>query len=509
VTAVVRWRAADGSGAGETLVSAPAENRGFVELRTCLFQRPAPGWSFRIDDEPLCETDGGEWSWEPGFFAGMVTAELLDEAGATRATFLLDVSPDRNKVGAALFHEMVEEIWHEAPELVLGSEPATTMAGALHTSEDPWLAFARLRRHGPDLVRALTALAANPRRALRVCRDAVPLRRVRTVDSSTAAQIVRSPAAALFADDAEAPYVRMEDCYLDVPVADETLDCAANRAMFALVVAVLRRANSLLVRLQHDVEHEANSETRTLLARRWPVRKEVLDRLAHQLKRVLRRRPFTEVSRPEVTAAGLTAVSADPVYARAWSRGWRALRRGIDGGDATDRMWISPTWEIYERWCYVRLGRMLAETQPEWGWKRNAGVWRGTRCGSSAQLMLQPTFPSRPAQHDGMWSISKERVPDLVLRVDSPDGTRFVIVDAKYRTSRAAVLDAMESAHIYQDSLRIGSRRPDASLLLVPAGGGASWLEDEKFHDTHRVGVHVMAPGQQIPMLTAIRVALA
>ena len=33
-------------------------------------------------------------------------------------------------------------------------------------------------------------------------------------------------------------------------------------------------------------------------------------------------------------------------------------------------------------------------------------------------------------------------------------------MDAKYRTSRVAVLDAMASAHIYQDSLRIGACRP-------------------------------------------------
>jgi hypothetical protein len=66
---------------------------------------------------------------------------------------------------------------------------------------------------------------------------------------------------------------------------------------------------------------------------------------------------------------------------------------------------------------------------------------------------------------------------------------RFVVFDAKYRASRANVLDAMSSAHIYQDSLRIGSRRPEASFLLVPCGGGAPWLEDAAFQAEHRVGV--------------------
>jgi hypothetical protein len=92
-----------------------------------------------------------------------------------------------------------------------------------------------------------------------------------------------------------------------------------------------------------------------------------------------------------------------------------------------------------------------------------------------------------------MWSISKQRVPDLVLKVERAGDLRFVVLDAKYRTSRDSVLDAMESAHIYQDSLRIGSRRPEGSLLIVPSGGGAPWLEDPEFQTEHRVGIHVLS----------------
>jgi hypothetical protein len=107
-----------------------------------------------------------------------------------------------------------------------------------------------------------------------------------------------------------------------------------------------------------------------------------------------------------------------------------------------------------------------------------------------------------------MWSVSKERVPDLVLTLQSAEGTRFFVFDAKYRTSRANVLDAMESAHIYQDSLRIGQRRPEASMLLVPSGGGAPWLEAPAFQMTHRVGVCVLTPDQDTSIPEAIKLAL-
>ncbi len=507
---VVRWRERENPGTWEVLQPAPALNGGFSECKRYVFEKLDLGWSFRIDDEPLGEASASEWWWEPGFFAGEVTAELLNAAGNTLALFLLDVSADARKLGRDVFSRMIKEIRDEDPELVLGSEPARTMVGDLGESDDPWLAFARLRRHGAEFLRAVPPLIVHPRRALDARRDTSPIHLVRRVDRTTAAGLVRSPAIALFSEAGADVDLRFPaDCRLDVLVVQEILDCAANRAMLALILALIRRTRSLLARLQSATDSELESETRTPLSRRWPARRDTLERLGEQLTRVVRKSPFIHVSRPDVTAAGLTAIATDPDYARAWSQGWRALRRGVAQGDTTERMWISPSWEIYERWCFVRLGRTLAMEAPEWQWQRKNDRWEGTWCDQRAELILQPTFPSKAAPRQGMWSISKERIPDLVLRVESTDGARFVVLDAKYRTSRSAVLDAMESAHIYQDSLRVGSRRPEASLLLVPASGGANWLEDVEFHSTHRVGVHILSPGDDSRLPAAVRVALS
>jgi hypothetical protein len=97
------------------------------------------------------------------------------------------------------------------------------------------------------------------------------------------------------------------------------------------------------------------------------------------------------------------------------SRGWRALRHGIELSSSTERLWITPSWEIYERWCFLRIGKLLTAATPAWGWHRFQNRWIGSYDGHCAELLLQPRFP---ANHNGtgkMWSISKERVPDLVL----------------------------------------------------------------------------------------------
>jgi hypothetical protein len=493
----VRWTSdTDGLNDWRVLHPAPSENLGFSEKGHYLFQKPGADYSLYVDDEPLLDQPSkpSSWIWEPRFFAGEVTAEMLRADGTTSALFLLDVAPDANKIGREIFSQMVNELWREDPALVIGSEPATTPSGELGTQEDPWAAFARLRRYGPDFVRAFASIRARPRRSLRYRRDSLPLHQVRRVDRQTASALLRSPAIGLFVPDADELPALMQNTRLDVPCGEETVDSAANRAMLALVLALLRRTRSLAERLQGLVERETLNETRTSLALRWPKRKRFLENVAAQLKLLLRLDPFSKVQRAEITAAGLTAIAADPVYSRAWSRGWRALRHGVDFSTNTERLWISPSWEIYERWCFLRLGNLFAARMPAWGWHRLADRWVGAYNDSRAELLLQPKFPANNPGPGKMWSISRLRVPDFVLKVERAGDLRFLVLDAKYRTSRASVLDAMESAHIYQDSLRIGSRRPDGSLLIVPSSGGAGWLENPAFQEEHRVGIHVISP---------------
>jgi hypothetical protein len=246
------------------------------------------------------------------------------------------------------------------------------------------------------------------------------------------------------------------------------------------------------------VRKEESSETRTALKDRWPRRKKFLDGLATDMKALLRQEPFVSVARAEVTAAGLTAVAADPGYSRAWSRGWRAMRSGLQSESETERLWVSPSWEIYERWCFVRLGKLLSDTLPDWGFHRRGHKWFGCHDGQRAQLHLQPRFAKQMNDRGRWWSISKSREPDIVLTLERNRETRFVVLDAKYRATQGNVLDAMESAHIYQDSLRIGHQRAEASLLLVPSTAEVEWLEAPAFQEEHRVGIHRLAPGESM-----------
>ncbi|WP_376787051.1 nuclease domain-containing protein [Pseudomonas coleopterorum] len=81
-------------------------------------------------------------------------------------------------------------------------------------------------------------------------------------------------------------------------------------------------------------------------------------------------------------------------------------------------------------------------------------VWRGTAADVTVEACYQVRCPAIDrAAHQSYQSLSRERCPDIVVTLDSSSAKRFVVFDAKYRSARASVLEAMESAHIYHDSL--------------------------------------------------------
>ena len=483
-------------------------NGGFHELSEARIHVPETGsWTFRVDDEPL-DVDHGTWVWRPGFYAGEVTAELVAADGATVATYLLDVAPDDRNMGRERFQDLLDEIVAEDPALITGAEPATLAVGTEHSFDDPLVALARysrLRAHATPFSRAVREVGLQPRTSMHVARAYVELHRVRCVDVQSVRAMARTGAVVALADEAgvetEFADASGDRIRVDVPIRETTVDCPANRCLLAFIHLVRQRARSVREWLASAQATPADSETRTSLAKRAPQRIAILDRIDGELWRLLRGDPWKQVTRPEITAAGLNALAADPRYARVNQLAWKILRTGIGGATPADRLWLSPTWEIFERWCFVRLARLVRERFPEYEWKRasrpnSLACWEGRKPGATLAVMLQPRFPSwdQPS-NSGFKSVSRERYPDILLTAEWGSTRRFILLDAKYRRSRGAVLDAMESAHIYQDSLRWDGARADLSLLILPAAPETVWLTDDRFHAFHRVGAFVLGEG--------------
>lgn len=477
---------------GETI------NRGCREDWTLAVRAPnGDGWSLLVDDAPVALDADGSWRWSPGFFSGLVEAQLHRQ-GRHLASYCLEVAPDADKLALSMYQQMLDELVDIDPILAIGTEPATTKMGALGPATDPWVEFRRLRRHGPDFIAALHRLTKQPIRTVRSARRTAPLRTARRIDMQTVRSAVTMGAIGPLVpgfEATESQAIQTEPCY-DLPWFEEHYDGPANRCITALLLAVQRRARDLLARLEELVNRDSDSETRTGLVDRWPVRRHFLQRLLRELKPVLRAEPFRSVTVPEITAAGLTAIAAHPTYSRAYRCGWSAIRRGVRTSDAMEAVWLCPSWELYERWCFARVVKQLKSltgVEGVTGRDVSRGIWKA-RLATGARLRAegQRTFSSN--QGSEFRSVSRERRPDVVLTIESGSDRRYLTMDAKYTQARSGVLAAMASAHIYNDSLRWQGQRPAASYLMVPAGGGAPWLEEEDFQKQEGVGVMPLSP---------------
>ena len=487
-------------GSSKWRIGPNAVSFGFLEGKQYRIRKPAEGGRFLIDDQAL-ESFDGDWVWEPGFYAGQVRAELLATDDRVQATYVLDVSPHPDKLGRDVFQAMLDQVWEFDPSLVLGTEPARSPVGNEDQIGDAWLEYARLRTHGEKFVRALSAVARRPIRELRARRVQRPLQHVRRADRQTAMAALRNARLLTVFADRDSGLTSTDILpTFDLPIAREALDASGNRCIAAIVHAVSRRAVRLKATLQSAVD-QSESDSRTALASRWPRRRDFLERIVRQLKKLQHMSPLADVTRREISAAGLNAVSADPAYASAYGFGWRILRHGVEGPPDGEHLWISPTWEIYERWCFVQLGNAIRSLEPGYSWsvsrnhksRATAAFIASSNGAACIELLLQPTFTAWDlGLNSGFKSISGKRVPDIVLTRTDRATPEWYVLDAKYRTTRRYVLDAMASAHIYKDSLRWNGRRPERSVLLVPRGGGAPWMERPDFIGRHRVGVYVL-----------------
>jgi len=168
---------------------------------------------------------------------------------------------------------------------------------------------------------------------------------------------------------------------------------------------------------------------------------------------------------------------------------------------------------IYELWCFQQIidcCTIVCESKPivqpedplRWGSKI---CWR---MGSEElQLHYNPRFvPYWEHQINSLrpYSLVGEQRPDFVLQYRG----RWLILDAKYRSTRMNVLDAFSSAFSYVASLKIPTLQqdPEGCLLLVPkkTEGSRLWF-NKQFHRENGFGLLCCSPSTTHDVEQSIR----
>lgn len=451
----------------------------------------AGGQRLFVDDMPLVEGPAGQFAWASSFFAGRVEVVSIDPKGA-ETSYYLEVAPASQKVREDQFASMIEAIRQFDQRLLLGDTAACLGFGKAGSGGkfDELVRWERLKKHGSAFLKRVVAITRMPHANLKPVRQSLPL-----------AQVKRLPVAALhdrrivaLATGQCPTEENIDSIQVHVQVPTATVDTPANRAICAL----LKRFQQALVALQAWVVKDRGELADADAFRRCSRRLEILHIYNAEVRRLLNCYPFRGVKRAETTAAGLTQVAANPAYARAYRTGTEALRLGVEHDCASEHLHVSPSWGVYETWCYVVLVEAL---QSGLNIKFKPGNSKFKEMspdlvllallpdGREVELLFQATFRS-----DGLagakqaWSLSRERRPDIVLIVSHGAEHRTFVLDAKYRSGKNNVLDAMSSAHIYHDSLFLAGRRSDFCLLLLPGEPEVESLEKRETWEAYGVG---------------------
>jgi hypothetical protein len=471
---------------------------GFQERGCYLIRKPNLGYRLFVDDALLLsDADDLFWQWSPGFYAGQVVAELQVPGQHDPHQFFLDVSPNPDKAGQELFSHYVADVADYAPELLLGTEPATQSLSGQSSLTNVWIAYVRLRAFAPQYIRALREVVANPITRLSHYREKLPIHLARHVDVTTVQRLANNTpllvTMATLEKGGTAQDLLLDDATVDVPFNEPSVDNPANQQMLRQLLDIIRRVEWVTTELEGY--HGRVSETETEVLTRIPRRLQYLKGVWRELTNIVRHHPFSSVTRREPGAAGLNAVSGHPHYAYTHQHGTKLLRRGVSRLDTEERLYVGPTWQIYEAWCFCALAKYLEEALPEYHWQRHESfahvemLVEGISGETRLRLYFQLTSPSlSPPKSHGYYSISRERRPDLILEIKAGGRIYFVSLDAKYMASRQSILEAMSSAHIYKDSIKKEEKPPALALLLVPTTTEVTALAAEDYRKKYGVG---------------------
>jgi len=468
------------------------------------------------------------WRWSPGFHAGTVEAELrLPGRAAQRFEVITD--PDRRKLTRDDFDAMVREILNDTFALFALSSFRKGVARGTGNRPPPLARLEFLRSRVAELEEVATAIARQPRRALRAEDEVLPYHRA---FRATGPEIIRSMRSGRLLRETHGGAQRLPPAlkgYLPEQIRlrqrRSSLDLPEHRQMAACLrswASWLGETAGLLARAGASDDTELRRSHAAWAAR--------CRRLAHRVGRLAELPPFAEAGDAPAQLIVSALFRHDLAYRR-FFRLWQDINLGIAAvfGEFL-QMPLARTFELYELWCFLRLVRAGAEAYGPAGLEMQdlfltdaaGGVTLAAAAvtvpvGSGWKLCFQKQYQEFWKEPDGRGSFSRVMVPDIVVVEDKAgegsEPSHLIVLDAKYRIEDGLGA-ALNSIHTYRDALvreaAGGGVRGivTAAYLLAPhfaeaeAGYRDTPMPGRLFHPVYRrsfrFGAVTLRPGMSV-----------
>ena len=256
---------------------------------------------------------------------------------------------------------------------------------------------------------------------------------------------------------------------VDAPFVQQTFDHPVNRYVRWLVEQVLDRLQDASYHLR-KVKQDSKSHSSEY---QWRfTRASVLDEMAERLQNRIWGSPLMDIHPSPLKDAAFLVILNDPLYATVHKYGRLLCNQSLDftGGEFATSM--SRTFDIYELWCYQEVVRQFTQVlnvqptymngqtnekqQPHWG-----TVAEFTNGESTWKIEYNAHFPSQPPRSPLQTPLNKRHSllgdlrPDIVVYHSNHKTHvyKWLVLDAKYRTSKINLFDAFSSAFTYNQAL--------------------------------------------------------
>ena len=207
---------------------------------------------------------------------------------------------------------------------------------------------------------------------------------------------------------------------------------------------------------------------------------------AFVLQRLTQANFLAEVQPGQPDAAALLTIARHPAYSQFDRLARRILQpRVAFGGDSNRRLGLRATYDLYEYWCFFTVVEAAQRALPEAVWKpaieiepgelllqlKNGSALHGSYGEKSFSVVFQQKYDFRSPDADGLFSISKNCIPDIVLTIRQAGRTQTIVFDAKYRAGKDSIHAALSDIHVYRDAIRTAADRSgvEAAFILTPA----------------------------------------
>ena len=428
--------------------------------------------------EIIVAGEGLVWRWifRSESWCGRATLNVVSDDPPI--DLVIRAVPSGSKYSEDEYERMIERIlsfgantvWGLAPGQDRGSEIADASLGATHP--------AIVEEYLAPILDQLERILRNPVVSHRRIEVVERLRPARPITSQTLRWLSTRPD--------ELAELRKGDVRSAIPqqVRQETYDHPANRYVKTLVRRIRENFDQTAIALLDFAHGGLIGDLEKARARHLADRlRTAMNKLSSALQTSLLR----ELEPGEMSEGVVQVFGDHPAYARFAKLGRRILNLGVrldNSGDLASS--LRRSYDLFEIYCLYQLAHQLETTLgSSWTYRRapprghvlcgppEGEFWSAERSdGRCWRLEYQKPFGHGQT---GAITITTFRKPDFVLSEWQEDRLiRWCLLDAKYRTALSSINDALESMHVYRDSLRwkpVPNGEPQhayAGVLLVP-----------------------------------------